>query len=179
MAIGLMINGGVYQGVFTRGGAEWKGIIKLTINLHSKDKTFMNNKNYLARVKKLIYFLVLLYGPGAFCQSKFDNSILIIGKIPYSKIREAFFKNGFVPENADTSYIITNAKELRKWPASLKIIVARNDSSILLKGLLKGSFSSEFSELVYRGKKGSQIMDSWSELEKIARDLGEFYYTKK
>ena len=83
------------------------------------------------------YILLILFFL-SFCnysiaQKKKDNTIIVHGFVNYTKLKEALFKEGFVPTNSDTSFIATSSKAVG-WIGEVSYLIQRTDSSVIFKG---------------------------------------------
>lgn len=126
----------------------------------------------------LILFLSFSAYYKVFAQNKKDNTIVVAENISIAKIKSILFSQAYIVEsNSDTSFMTTQGKELKKSSISLKILIAKSDSTTYLKALLKPTYSisiggiesqAEYSELYYGGMKGSDLRKGWEELERIA-----------
>lgn len=125
------------------------------------------------------YLLLFICLP-VFAQSKKDNTITIPCFVPLDKIKTVLFQNGYVAEG-DTSFLITNPKELTLYSESVKILIHRTDSNVSLRGLFKAKLLIEdFSPVEFFGAKKSIVREAWDELDKIAKQLSEnIIYSKQ
>lgn len=139
---------------------------------------------------KYSYFLLLVVSLQSIGQVKKDNTIIIKEVLPLSKIKAVLFSNGYILEpSADTVYLSTQGKEMRKESIAIKILIAKGDSVTLIKGLYKPTISlslglvsseSDYSQLDFSGGKGSPYRKAWNEMNRIALLFSEnISYTKE
>jgi len=124
-------------------------------------------------------FYLLLFLPClCFAQKKGDNTIKINAVVPSSLLKEVLFNSGYSIESSDTFYLTTSARELPKNVISLKIMVAKKDSTTIFKALYKsglmvntGMFQLEnqFASLTFGGAKNSSYRKAWEELDRIVK----------
>lgn len=117
----------------------------------------------------------LIYG-----QVKGDNTFTINTPISLIKIKTVLFENGYSLVDTDTSFLTTSSKELKKYAWSVKMMLLRTDSSVIIKALSKSNNDvplfgittvSDFEPLVYVKSKASILRDCWAEVDKIAHAL--------
>lgn len=66
-------------------------------------------------------------------QKKGDNTIIVNSLVPISKVKEVMFEKGYTANINDSAFFTTDPKHFEKGDYSLKIMIHRTDSSIVLK----------------------------------------------
>lgn len=127
--------------------------------------------------------LLLLIPFNSLAQKKGDN-IIILHNTNYKAIKSVLFQNNYIVENDDTSYINTASRQIPKTAAIVKLMFQITDTAVYLKGLLKPIITLvkgdyDFMPVNFRGAKGSQMRDSWNELNRIALILSKEVVYKK
>ena len=129
----------------------------------------------------VVYLLIV---STSFCQKKKDNTIVMDTSLSFASLRMILFQNGYTVPNADSIFISTEPKQVN-GVIMVKLNFARTDSSIILKGQMKGlvemqvlgSTLKEDLQQIYFTKEnvltyGTLMIDAWKELDKIAKILG-------
>ena len=129
----------------------------------------------------VVYLLIV---STSFCQKKKDNTIVIDTSLSFASLRMILFQNGYTVPNADSIFISTEPKQVN-GVIMVKLNFARTDSSIILKGQMKGlvemqvlgsTLKEDFQQIYFTKENvltyGSLMIDAWKELDKIAKILG-------
>ncbi|CAN5576186.1 hypothetical protein BH10BAC2_BH10BAC2_10230 [soil metagenome] len=124
-------------------------------------------------MKQILFAFLLLLSFSCHAQKKGDNTFLFPPSVPIDRFKIVLFQNGYSIENNDTVYLSTDTKAVPKTSVIMKFIVAKTDTAIFLKGMVKpavtlGNFQADFSVAYFGGMKGSQVRDSWNEANRIA-----------
>jgi len=124
------------------------------------------------------YYLtfVLIFASSILCiaQKKKDNTAIVHGYLSYSKIKEALFKDGFVPTNSDTSFILTSNKAVG-WIGEVNYLIQRTDTSVIFKGSViaeANGMSTGKMPLENVGSKESVYRAGFALMVKIANSFG-------
>jgi hypothetical protein len=139
---------------------------------------------------KTILLMLLLSSGYANAQKKHDNMIIIKGGTLKQAVN-AFMDAGYNIDKYDTTlgYVYTTPLKANKT-ACIVIFTARvKDSSLVITGKFKSAVS--FSKILFddkqnsidesasyypielRGMKGSEFMDSWNEMDRVAKIFGQ------
>jgi|SRR5688572_17897071 len=101
-----------------------------------------------------------------------------------TKVTLALFKQGYQPDYKDekAGIIITKVKEFNTYNVKINILVV--SSTITITGqanffnFITGKKDTTFEDIRYSGMKGSDMMLSWNELDKLAKSFGPVRYSK-
>lgn len=131
-------------------------------------------------MKFISLLLFLLLSQTIKAQKKLDNTIVVDTFRTIKEIKLILFSNGFAVDGADTSFFVTTPKTM-KSAAVLRLMFARTDTSIIIKGQYKiqvelvvfGSpIKNEFEPVEYRLSKQNLNYEFFGEMNKIAKLLG-------
>jgi hypothetical protein len=124
------------------------------------------------------YFLIvyIFFASTNFClaQKKKDNTVIIHGFVSYSKLKEALFKEGFVPVNSDSSFIMTSSKAVG-WVGEVSYLIQHTDTSVIFKGSVLAEvngMSTGKMPLENVGSKESVYREGFKLMSKIASSFG-------
>ena len=113
-------------------------------------------------------------------QKKLDNTIIIDTVRTIKEIKQILFNNGYAVEGSDTSFFVTTPKQM-KSAASLRLMFARTDTSIIIKGqyklqvelaLFNTPIKNDFEPVEYRLAKQNLNYEYFGEMNKVAKQLG-------
>jgi hypothetical protein len=139
-------------------------------------------------MKNVILLVLVFICISAKSQNKLDNTIVIDTTRTIKEIKKILFDNGFTIDGTDTSFFTTTAKQVNNV-AVIKLMIARFDSSITIKGQSKllietslfGSTIKNDFEPIFWAKSKSSLAHKWfSEMDKVAKLLGsKIHYLKQ
>jgi hypothetical protein len=113
-------------------------------------------------------------------QKKLDNTIIVDTVRTIKEIKQVLFNNGYTVEGSDTSFFVTTPKQM-KTAAALRLMFARTDTSIIIKGqyklqvemvLFNTPIKNEFEQVEYRLSKQNINYEYFGEMTKVAKQLG-------
>ena len=119
-------------------------------------------------------FLIVLFSNTLFAQKKGDNTVIVHGFVPYDRLKEVLFENGFVTINSDTAFISTNGKAMG-FVGDVSYILRKTDSTLTLKGYAVATlagYSSGKTLIDNKGDKGSANRVGFATMNKIANSFG-------
>lgn len=113
---------------------------------------------------KKIFTLLLVVPVFSFAQQKGDNAIVVDTVVSMNHLKTILFRNGLVPENQDTSFILTTPKSV--LGIRVKLLIAKTDSNLVFKPLAE--FSNGFEIVSWNNNWLRYDRDIWTEMNKIA-----------
>lgn len=131
-------------------------------------------------MKYIILLPLLLIFLNIKAQKKLDNTIVIDTVRTIKEIKQILFNNGYAIDGSDTSFFVTTPKSM-KSAAVLRLMFARTDTSIIIKGqykiqvelvLLGSPIKNEFEPVEYRRSKQNLNYEFFGEMQKVAKLLG-------
>ena len=126
-------------------------------------------------MKRIVFFVYLFIIPVlTFSQAKKDNTIIVQGFVTYSALKQSLFKEGFVPLNSDTSFILTSSKSTG-WIGEVSYLIQRTDTAVTFKGQVNAEamgVSTGKMQLENVGSKGSVYREGFKLMGKIASSFG-------
>ena len=121
-------------------------------------------------------------------QTKGDNTILLPANLSAETMKSILFQNGYSTEGTD-NFLSTSSKQPNKTAVSVKFMIMKSDTAIILKGLFKSVISlsfggtkidEDYETIQFRGSKSSLYMEAWNEMNRIARSISQnIKYTKQ
>ena len=130
----------------------------------------------MKRVPPILIFLLLFIPVGIKAQKKLDNTIVVDTVRTIKEIKQILFNNGFTVEGSDTSFFVTTPKSM-KTAAVIRLMIARTDTSIIIKGQYKlqvelFDIKNEYETIEYRLSK-QNLNNAWfGEMNNIAKLFG-------
>ncbi|MEP6845612.1 MAG: hypothetical protein ABI861_06400 [Panacibacter sp.] len=150
--------------------------------MHAAQENLSRNRSNTEIMKYFFLIIIMFLQIVSFAQKKKDNTIVLLDDVTLSKIKTILFQNGYSIENNDSLYINTTPQQVAKTAAIVKFLIARTETAIYIKGLVKPvvdiqfgetKVSNDFSIIYYGGMKGSILKDSWNELQRISLLLSD------
>lgn len=131
-------------------------------------------------MKYCIFLLVLFTSVNTRAQKKLDNTIIVDTVRSIKEIKQILFNNGYTVEGSDTTFFVTTPKQM-KSAAALRLMFARTDTSIIIKGqyklqvelvLFNTPIKNDFEPVEYRLSKQNLNYEYFGEMNKVAKQLG-------
>jgi hypothetical protein len=129
----------------------------------------------------LIVFLLAIVCPSLInAQVKGDNTFTIHASVSLTAIKMVLFENGYSLVGTDTTFLTTTSKELKSYAWSVKMMLVRTDTTVIIKAFAKNNNDvplfgvttvSDFEPLVYVKSKLSILRSCWAEIDKVAHAL--------
>lgn len=124
---------------------------------------------------------ILLFIPiGLKAQKKSDNTIVVDTTRTIQEIKIILFNNGYAIDGNDTTVFVTTPKQM-KWASVMRIMIARTNNSIIIKGQYKEQIETSFTGLTvkrefepidYRPSKQNLFNTLFLEMATIAKAMG-------
>ena len=131
---------------------------------------------------RVIIILFIVLPVSLFGQMKDDNAIIVNEQLPFDRIKQALFDNGFLISNSDSAFISTSEINLSGTSFAIKFLINKQDSITIFKGFIKSLLeisisgvksTSEFTPITFRGSKNGDFKKGWREMDKIAKKLSQ------
>ena len=128
-----------------------------------------------------VLITILLFIPiGLKAQKKSDNTIVVDTTRTMQEIKMILFNNGYAIDGSDTMVFVTTPKQM-KWASVMRIMIARTNNSIIIKGQYKEQIETSFTGLTvkrefepidYRPSKQNLFNTLFLEMATIAKSMG-------
>jgi hypothetical protein len=119
----------------------------------------------------LLFFLFLI--KFSIAQKNKDNIIKVYGFVDFNKLKTILFDKGFMPTNSDTSFILTNYKQMG-WRGEVGFMIKRTDTVTIFKGLVLAEFEGSTpikDQLENKGEKVSVYRKGFAKMSEIANSF--------
>ncbi|MBO9701741.1 MAG: hypothetical protein J7604_16160 [Sporocytophaga sp.] len=130
-------------------------------------------------MKKIILLMFFgLIGTLGFSQSIPEKANTIIISLPDSngvsdKVKEVFSEKDYTLRGGkNTSKVATNPKTLKGSKTRVSLVAEIKGAEVWLTGSISVA-AQDGMRIEYKGNKGTAIMDSWEEMEKVAKAIGK------
>lgn len=133
---------------------------------------------------KILLTLCLLFSVSCYSQSKGDSKIIVaVGDTSnlVNRVVKSLYERGYSIETKDMGFIVTNDRDLKKYPFKIKVSISLN-GSMTITGKIKPAYKTEFEnryfDVEFKGEKNNPFKEAFAEIVEIGKLFGSVSYSK-
>lgn len=128
--------------------------------------------------------ICLLLSIGCYSQSKGDSKIIVNVTDTanlFTRVVKSLYERGYTMEAKEMGFIVTNDKDLKKYPFKIKVSISVN-GSMTITGKIKPAYKTEFEnsyfDVSFKGEKNNPFKEAFAEMAEIGKLFGSISYSK-